>query len=85
MHSARMLQDRGTLLQRHAREPLHKLGRQRTVFKIFKQRCHGHGYHGNTHAPLRVLGRAPPLDKRTSQSWTKSYHRWMKTANVRVV
>ena len=37
-----VLQDRANLLQCHAREPLHKLGHQRTVFKIFKQRCHRH-------------------------------------------
>jgi len=37
-----VLQNRANLLQRHAREPLHKLGHQCTVFKIFKQRCHRH-------------------------------------------
>ena len=44
-----MLQDRANLLQRHAGEPLHKLGHERTVFKIFKQRCHGHA--GTTEYP----------------------------------
>lgn len=37
-----VLQDRANLLDRHSRKPLYKLGHQRTVFKIFKQRCHGH-------------------------------------------
>src|SRR5450432_1001903 len=37
-----VLQDRANLLQRHARELLHKLRHQRSVFKIFKQRCLRH-------------------------------------------
>lgn len=44
-----VLQDRTNLLERHARKPLYKLGHQRTVFKIFKQRCHRHA--GTTEYP----------------------------------
>ena len=44
-----VLQDRANLLKRHAREPLYKLGHQRTVFKILKQRRHRHA--GTTEYP----------------------------------
>ena len=58
-----VLQDRANLLQRYAREPLHKLGHQRTVFKIFKQRCHGHA--GTTEYPSAADAFRVALDRWT--------------------